>query len=267
MSILDTIVKKKQEEIAERKSLYPEKLLQRSIYFETQPLSLKKYLQREDLSGIIAEFKRRSPSKGDINPYVDVEATTLGYMQAGASALSILTDFSFFGGSNNDLTVARKFNYCPILRKDFIIDPYQVIEAKSIGADAILLIAAILEKEKIAELAQHASRLGMEVLLELHDADEIFKIPDSEVLIGVNNRNLKTMETDVATAFNMLHQLPANNLKIAESGLSDAETICKLKTAGYQGFLIGEFFMKHSRPAKACKKLFNQIKSIKTCPS
>jgi len=267
MSILDTIVKKKQEEIAERKSLYPEKLLQRSIYFETQPLSLKKYLLRDDLSGIIAEFKRRSPSKGDINLYADVEATTLGYMQAGASALSILTDNSFFGGSNNDLSVARKFNFCPILRKDFIIDPYQVIEAKSIGADAILLIAAILEKEKIAGLAQLASQLGMEVLLELHDADEIFKIPDSEVLIGVNNRNLKTMQTDVATAFNMLHQLPASHLKIAESGIRDAETICRLKAAGYQGFLIGEFFMQHSQPAKACKKLHYQLKSTETCTS
>lgn len=267
MSILHTIVAKKQEELAEKKSLYPEKLLQRSIYFDSKPLSLKKYLMRDDLNGIIAEFKRRSPSKGDINPYADVETTTLGYMQAGASALSVLTDSSFFGGSNQDLSIARKFNFCPILRKDFIIDPYQVVEAKSIGADAILLIAAILEKDKIATLSDLANQLGMEVLLELHESDEIFKIPSAEVLIGVNNRNLKTMKTDINTALNLLPLLPEKMLKIAESGLNNAETICQLKTAGYQGFLIGEFFMQHSRPAKACKKMIQQINTAKQCRS
>lgn len=267
MSILHTIIAKKKEELAEKKSLYPEKLLQRSIYFDSKPLSLKKYLMRDDLNGIIAEFKRRSPSKGDINPYADVETTTLGYMQAGASALSVLTDGSFFGGSNQDLSIARKFNFCPILRKDFIIDPYQVVEAKSIGADAILLIAAILKKEQIATLTDLANQLGMEVLLELHESDEISKIPSADVLIGVNNRNLKTMKTDVATAFSLLPLLPEKMLKIAESGLNNVETICQLKTAGYIGFLIGEFFMMHSRPAKACKKMIQQIKTAKQCRS
>jgi indole-3-glycerol phosphate synthase len=181
--------------------------------------------------------------------------------------LSVLTDGSFFGGSNQDLSITRKFNFCPILRKDFIIDPYQVIEAKSIGADAILLIAAILEKNQIAALTDLASQLGMEVLLELHESDEISKIPSTEVLIGVNNRNLNTMKTDIETAFNILPLLPENMLKIAESGLNNAETICRLKTAGYQGFLIGEYFMLHSRPAKACKKMIQQINTAKQCRS
>ena len=137
MNILEKIVEQKKKEMAERKSLYPVKLLEQSIFFASPTVSLKKYVQRKDLSGIIAELKRKSPSKGAINPYVSIERTSIGYMQAGASALSILTDKEFFGGSNEDLMVARKFNYCPILRKDFTIDEYQIVEAKSIGADAI----------------------------------------------------------------------------------------------------------------------------------
>ena len=154
MNILDQILAHKRKEVDERKGLYPVKLLEQSIYFATPAVSLKKYLLREDKSGIIAEIKRKSPSKGIINPHISVERTSIGYMQAGASALSVLTDKEFFGGSNEDLTLARKFNFCPILRKDFVIDEYQVIEAKSIGADAILLIAAALEPGRIKELSR-----------------------------------------------------------------------------------------------------------------
>jgi indole-3-glycerol phosphate synthase len=260
--MLNDIIKHKRAEVEERKSLYPVKLLERSIFFDTQPLSLRKYLQRHDLHGVIAEFKRRSPSKGVINDYAEVEATTLGYMQAGASALSVLTDEKWFGGNNIDLVTARKFNFCPILRKDFIIDPYQVIEARSIGADIILLIAAVLTRDEIEQLTRLAVSLGMEVLLELHEAGELAKIPSTEVIYGVNNRNLKTMQTDINTSFSMLPMLPADAVKVSESGITTAETVCKLKTAGYHGFLIGEYFMQHARPQLACRKLISEIRRM-----
>ena len=144
MTILEQIIEHKRKEVVQRKELYPIKLLEKSIYFSSPTVSLKQYLVREDKIGIIAEIKRRSPSLGMINAYVDVERTSIGYMQAGASAISVLTDQTFFAGKNEDLTIARKFNYCPILRKDFTVDEYQIIEAKSIGADAILLLANVL---------------------------------------------------------------------------------------------------------------------------
>jgi indole-3-glycerol phosphate synthase len=194
MDILQTIAAHKQKEVQERKELYPVKLLEKSIYFSSSCVSLKKYLLRDDLPGIIAEFKRKSPSKGFINKYADVERTTIGYMQAGASALSVLTDIDYFGGRSEDLTTARKFNFCPVLRKDFILDEYQVIEARSIGADAILLIAAILEKKQIASLSKLAHELGMEVILEIHCEEELEKVIPEIQIVGVNNRNLKTME-------------------------------------------------------------------------
>lgn len=260
-NILQTIFTHKRKEVEERKSLYPEKLLERSIYFNTEPLSLKKYLLRSDLSGIIAEFKRRSPSRGDINPYADPETVTIGYMQGGASALSVLTDDSFFGGSNNDLMIARKFNFCPILRKDFIFDRYQVVEAKSIGADAILLIAAMLDQTEIAMLTDLAQTLGMEVLLEIHEREELDKIPNDQVLIGVNNRNLKSMQTQLETAFDLMPFLPVEAVKVAESGISNPNTIKELKAIGYQGFLIGEHFMSHHRPPQACRKMVHALKT------
>src|SRR3954468_7885378 len=156
MNILEKIISQKRKEVDERKSFYPVKLLEKSIYYSSPVVSLKKYLLRDDKVGIIAEIKRKSPSKGVINQHVSIERTSIGYMQAGASALSILTDTEFFGGKNEDLTVARKYNYCPILRKDFTIDEYQVVEAKSIGADAILLISAILDPMQAKQLASFA---------------------------------------------------------------------------------------------------------------
>jgi indole-3-glycerol phosphate synthase len=193
MNILDQITEHKRKEVDQAKSLYPVKLLEQSIFFSSPTVSLKKYVQRDDKTGIIAEFKRRSPSKGVINAYASVERTTIGYMQAGASALSVLTDKQFFGGSNDDLKTVRKFNFCPILRKDFTIDEYQIVEAKSIGADAILLIAAILKPNEVKSLTRFAHSFGLEVLLEVHDEEELRSNLDSGAdLIGVNNRNLKT---------------------------------------------------------------------------
>ncbi|HMM10766.1 MAG TPA: indole-3-glycerol phosphate synthase TrpC [Bacteroidales bacterium] len=259
-NILQQIVEQKLAEVDEQRGLYPIKLLERSIYFETRPLSLKKYLLRQDLQGIIAEFKRRSPSKGMINEFADVQRVTLGYMQAGASALSVLTDPTFFGGSNKDLTEARRFNFCPVLRKDFIIDEYQVIEAKSIGADAVLLIAAILTRDEIKALGRLALSLGMEVVLEVHDESELDKLPDFEVITGINNRDLKTMITDLNTSFKLAGHLPGNQLKVSESGITSADDILRLRQAGYQGFLIGEYFMQHSSPQHACRKLVNELR-------
>src|SRR5258706_9468267 len=169
MNILDQILAHKRKEVDERKGLYPVKLLEQSIYFATPAVSLKKYLLRDDKVGIIAEIKRKSPSKGIINEHVSIERTSIGYMQAGASALSILTDTEFFGGKNEDLTLARKFNYCPILRKDFTIDEYQIIEAKSIGADIILLLANVLSPEQIKAFSMLGHSLGLEILLEVRD--------------------------------------------------------------------------------------------------
>jgi len=267
MNILDEIIAYKKTEVATRKSLYPVKLLEQSIYFSTQPVSLKKYIQRDDKSGIIAEIKRKSPSKGIINPYVSVERTSIGYMQAGASALSVLTDKNFFGGSNDDLTTARKFNFCPILRKDFTIDEYQIVEAKSIGADAILLIAAALEVSRLKELAAFAHSFGLEVLLEVHNEVELKANLDAGAdLIGVNNRNLKTFELSVEVSKRLAPMMPDNVVKVSESGIESVNTILELKKYGFEGFLMGQNFMQHSRPEAACKEFIEELRAaiIKT---
>ena len=261
-SILDDIITDKKREVEERKSLYPTALLERSLYFNTTPVSLSKYLKRSDLNGIIAEFKRKSPSKGDLNPYADVAKTTLSYMQAGASALSILTDTKYFGGKSADLETARKVNYCPILRKDFVIDEYQVIEAKSIGADAILLIAAVLDEREIKSLGKLATSLGMEVLFEMHDMTELAKY-QPEFIAGVNNRNLNDFSVSLERSEKFSELLPSDVIKVAESGISSAEDVMRLRKSGYNGFLVGEQFMKQFEPGKACSKFISEINLLK----
>jgi indole-3-glycerol phosphate synthase len=263
MNILDKIVAHKLKEVEENKNLFPVKLLEKSSLFETPTASLKKYVLREDLSGIIAEIKRKSPSKGIINKEVSVERISTGYVQAGASALSVLTDKHFFGGSNDDLGVARKFNSCPILRKDFVIDEYQIIEAKAIGADAILLIAAVLAPEKIKTLAALAHALELEVLLEVHDEtelqDNVFAQAD---LIGVNNRNLKTFEVSIETSKRLSSLVPDDIVKVSESGIDDPHAILELKKFGFKGFLIGQKFMQESHPEKACKEFIDALRKF-----
>lgn len=260
MNILDQIIAHKRTEVTERKSLYPTKLLEKSIYFQSPTVSLTKYLLRPDKVGIIAEFKRKSPSKGTINPYVSVERTSIGYMQAGASALSILTDTQFFGGKNDDLTTARKFNFCPILRKDFTVDEYQIVEAKSIGADAILLIAAVLSPAEVKSLATFARSLQLEILLEIHNRQELEANLDAPVdAIGVNNRNLKDFTVDVNVSKELAAHIPPSFVRVSESGISNVETIAELRQYGYQGFLMGEAFMSHSRPEKACSELIKKV--------
>ncbi|HZI25553.1 MAG TPA: indole-3-glycerol phosphate synthase TrpC [Chryseolinea sp.] len=263
MNILDQIIEHKRKEVAERKALYPVKFLEQSIFFESQPVSMKKYIQREDKSGIIAEIKRKSPSKGVINPHVSVERTSIGYMQAGASALSVLTDKDFFGGSNDDLTIARKFNFCPILRKDFTIDEYQIVEAKSIGADAILLIAAVLEASHLESLASFAHTLGLEVLLEVHNEEELKKSLDAGAdLIGVNNRDLKTFQLSIEVSKKLAPLIPPSMVKVSESGIESVAAILELKQHGYEGFLMGQNFMQHSRPEVAAKEFIDELRKI-----
>ncbi len=259
MNTLDKIVEHKRKEVTERKSLYPLALLEKSVYFGSPTVSLSKYLVRPDKNGIIAEIKRHSPSKGYLNKYVNVERTSIGYMQAGASALSVLTDTEFFKGTSEDLKIARKFNFCPILRKDFIIDEYQIIESKSIGADAILLIAAILTKAEIVEFAKLAKSLNMEILFEIHDKTELEKLNENINVVGVNNRNLKTMEIDINTSVDLASIIPSNFVKVSESGIEDVKTIQRLKNVGYNGFLIGSHFMKKPLPELACKDFISEL--------
>lgn len=263
MNILEKIITDKYKEVAERKSLIPVKLLEKSIFFDGKVVSMKKYVTDPEKSGIIAEFKRKSPSKGLINGAASVEQVSIGYMQAGASALSILTDQEYFGGSNEDLKTARKFNFCPILRKDFVVDEYQIIEAKSIGADCVLLIAAALEPEKLKSLAYFAKSLGLEVLLEVHDGEELEKsLNDGVDLVGVNNRNLKTFDVSIDTSLGLVSAIPSSFVKISESGISDPKTLIELKKAGFDGFLIGENFMKSSRPEQAAYNFIKEFKKL-----
>lgn len=262
MTILDKIVSHKMGEVEQRKELFPVKLLEKSIYYSTPAVSLKKYLLREDKSGIIAEFKRHSPSKGDINPFAKVEQVTIGYMQAGASALSVLTDSKFFKGKSEDLKQARKFNFCPILRKDFIIDPYQIFEARSIGADVILLIAECLDAKQIKVLAGLAKSLGLEVLMEIHSEEQLSKLCPEIDVVGVNNRNLKDFSVSVQTSIDLFDKIPADFVRISESGISDPNAIVSLRQVGFDGFLIGENFMKTPDPALACRLFIERVKTI-----
>ena len=266
-NILNKIYARKKTEVEERKALYPVKLLEKSMYYSTDPVSLTRYLKREDKVGIIAEFKTQSPSKGIINETADAGKVTLGYMQGGASALSVLTDKYFFGGSFENLGIGRKENYCPILQKDFILDPYQIIEAKSHGTDAILLIAAMLTKDAIKELSAFAASLGLEVLLEIHQKAEVDKISEDVNVIGINNRNLTTFAVDQNNSLALAQYLPEGILKIAESGIKTPQQAYDLLKKGFDGLLIGETFMKTDDPSKTCREFILKIRELKKSKS
>lgn len=222
-------------------------------------LSLKQFLLDENRTGIIAEFKRRSPSKGSINEQADVVEVTTAYTNNGASALSVLTDEMFFGGSTNDLLKAR-VNEIPILRKDFMIDEYQIEEARAMGADVILLIAACLTPAEVQRLAAYAKELGLEVLLELHAEEELEHICEETEIVGINNRDLKTFKVDIERSLRMAQQIPDDKIKVAESGISSVENIVLFKQNGFKGFLIGENFMKAPNPAIAFAEFVQQLK-------
>ncbi len=258
MNILDTIIAHKRVEVEENKRSKPIDVLMRSIFFEKPALSLKQFLIDKSKTGIIAEFKRKSPSKGLINGNADVVEVTSAYAKYGASALSVLTDQKFFGGCVDDLKKAR-VNNIPILRKDFIIDEYQIVEAKAMGADVILLIAACLTPQEVSKLSAFAKSLSLEVLLELHDDDELRHICDDTEIIGINNRNLKTFEVDIDRSIAMANKIAANIIKVAESGINSIENIDTFKQNGFHGFLIGERFMKEADPSQAFAEFVEKL--------
>ncbi|MFM6969929.1 MAG: indole-3-glycerol phosphate synthase TrpC [Sediminibacterium sp.] len=260
MNILDTIIARKKEEVAVQKSLVSESALKQMPFYKAPVLSMSSYLTMPGKTGIIAEFKRKSPSKGIINDSATVEAVTAAYTAHGASGLSVLTDTDFFGGSLQDLTAAT-IHETPILRKDFMVDPYQIIEAKAYGAEVILLIAACLSPLQVKELASVAKDIGLEVLLEIHTQQELGHVCDAVDMVGINNRNLKTFEVDLAHSIALAKMLPAHLPKIAESGISQVSTILELKKEGFDGFLIGENFMKTPDPAAAFAAFVADLKN------
>jgi indole-3-glycerol phosphate synthase len=260
MNILDKIIEFKKEEVAKNKLLVPSDELKQQEWFYRKTFSLKQFLLDEAKTGIIAEFKRRSPSKGIINDKADVLEVTTAYTKYGASCLSVLTDREFFGGSADDLLKAR-VNNIPILRKDFIIDEYQLTEARAMGADVILLIAACLSPDRVKELAFFAKSLNLEVLLEIHKEQELQHICNEIDLVGVNNRDLKIFTVDINRSIELSKQIPPDKIKIAESGIDSIETICTFKNAGFKGFLIGENFMKQPDPTIAFAEFVKQLKA------
>ena len=259
MNILDKIIAHKRTEVAEAKKMAPVAELEKRPFFGRDVLSLRASLRDPAKTGIIAEFKRRSPSKGVINDRVSVVEVTKGYTEAGASCLSVLTDSEFFGGSPADLEAAR-VNAIPILRKDFIIDEYQILEARAMGADVILLIAACLKPKEVERLAEFAASLGLEVLLELHSEEELDHICDATPIVGVNNRDLKTFTVDIERSIRLSQQLPMGKLLVAESGINRVETMWHMRDSGFHGFLVGEHFMKEQDPAIAFASFVQQLK-------
>lgn len=260
MNILNDIIADKKQEVLLKTSVVSYAQLERSLLFDSRTVSLSKNL-RASKSGIIAEHKRRSPSVGEINYNYSVEEVTKAYETAGACGISVLTDGKYFGGSLDDLLLARASVHLPLLRKEFIIDEYQILEAKAHGADAVLLIAAVLARKEIKQLSEFAQSLAMEVLLEVHDAVELQNsLMPSLNLIGVNNRNLKTFEVNLETSHQLADQIPNDFVKVSESGISTTAAIQALQQSGFQGFLIGETFMKSDNIAATTQQFINQLK-------
>lgn len=261
MNILDNIVADKRVEVNLRKSLIPIKQLEQSVLFTKPTVSLSNALKNIN-SGIIAEHKRRSPSKSIINQNLNVFDVAKGYEDAGVCGMSVLTDGKYFGGSLDDLLIARASCSLPLLRKEFIIDAYQIIEAKAYGADVLLLIAAILTKEEIKQFSELAKSLQLDVLLEVHNEEELHKsIMPSLDMLGVNNRNLKTFEVSLDTSKTLSELIPNDFVKVSESGISNIEAIKELKPYGYQGFLIGENFMKTDNAGDSAKEFIKALQS------
>ena len=261
MNILDKIIIDKRQEVFLKKSIIPVSQLENSVLFGNRTISLSKNLRASN-SGIIAEHKRRSPSKAEINYSFSVEEVVKGYESAGVCGISILTDGKYFGGSLDDLLLARASVNVPLLRKEFVIDEYQILEAKAFGADAILLIAAVLTREEIKNLSEFAQSLALEVLLEVHDEEELNKaIMPSLNMIGVNNRSLKTFEVSLEISKELALKIPNEFIKISESGISSTSSVKELQNIGYQGFLIGETFMKTNDSGKAAKEFISKLKS------
>ena len=263
MTILDQIVAGKYREVEERKYRCPVSVLEKSIFFRKKPRSLKKEILKEGSFGIIAEFKRRSPSAGIINATAVARGVCYEYIEAGSSAVSVLTDSDFFGGSSDDLTDVRKYVVGPVLRKDFIVDEYQIIEARSIGADAILLITELHQADKLEHLHRFAQSLELEVLIEIHDKKNISRIPYDAQLVGINSRDLTSFRTNSDHPVRLIDNLPGNVVKMAESGIKSVADYINLRKAGFDAFLIGEYFMKTTDPGGTCKAFINALRQLR----
>ena len=264
MDILDTIVAAKRKEIEKYKPLSSvERFKKDGFFWEIKNRSLVQSLLAEGSTGIIAEFKRKSPSKGWFKTKdLEVEPVIRPYNDLGAAGISVLTDEEFFGGDLDDLIQAKVITDVPILRKDFIVDAWQIAEAKAFGADVILLIAACLSVEEVKKLAAYAKSVGLEVLLEIHNEEELSHICDEVDMVGVNNRNLKTFEVNINTSLELINKMPTGKPAIAESGISDVNTIVTLRKAGFKGFLIGETFMKMADPGLAFEQFVIDLKAL-----
>ena len=260
MNILEKIVVTKKQEIALSKAKIPIQLLEKSDFFDRQTVSLKSNILKPESTGIIAEFKRKSPSKGIINDSANVEDVVRQYEMAGVEGASVLTDNEYFGGSYEDLISARNKVAIPLLRKDFMVDDYQFFEAKSWGADVILLIASILSPKEVLHFTNLAKSLGLEVLLELHDERELDHVNELVDMVGINNRNLKTFEVDIDQSIRMANKLGSQFVKIAESGISNINTLKQFRESGFNGFLIGEQFMKTNNPGLACENFIAELR-------
>ena len=258
MTILEKIIADKRKEVALKKQLIPTRQLEQSVLFEREIRSLAKALREG--SGIIAEHKRRSPSKSVINNSLSVQDVALGYETAGASGMSGLTDGKYFGGALDDLLLARAATTFPLLRKEFIVDEYQILEAKAHGADAILLIAASLTRKEIEDFSAFAKALHLDVLCESHNKEELLKsiVPNVDML-GINNRNLKTFEVSIEISKDLVTLIPNDFVKVSESGISSVSAIKELQPYGFEGFLIGENFMKTDDPGASAKEFIKQL--------
>ncbi len=261
--ILTTIVHRKKEEVALTKQNIPLEMVKNRLH-EMPPTRSMKTALASSKTGIIAEFKRKSPSKGWINPEAKVEEVVTAYSTNHAAALSVLTDNHFFGGGEEDLKKARTLVNLPILRKDFIVDAYQIYETRAMGADAILLIAAALSAEQCHEYAETAHRVGLEVILEIHQPNELAAYSEYVDIIGVNNRNLGSFSTDPRQSQRLFELLPQGVLPIAESGLKTPETAYQMRRTGYRGLLIGEAFMSTPNPGLALKEYITQLSVLMT---
>lgn len=260
MNILDKIISRKREELAVAKQQVTMADLMQQPLFNRTCYNLKNFVLDPSKTGIIAEYKRASPSKGVINDAVSVEDVVRGYEAAGASAISVLTDQDFFKGNLQDLKKARAVAHVPLLRKDFIIDEYQIAEAKAYGADIILLIAAVLSNQEVSTLSKYAKTLGLNVLLEVHNEQELHgNLLDTIDAIGVNNRNLKDFTVSIDHSLSLIKHIPSSFISVSESGISDPSIIKQLKTAGFQAFLIGENFMKTGNPAQSIKQFVGEL--------
>ncbi|WP_165040170.1 indole-3-glycerol phosphate synthase TrpC [Dysgonomonas sp. ZJ709] len=258
-NILDKIIANKRIEVAQQKSVINIAELAKKITDTTNKYSFKESLLNSS-TGIISEFKRRSPSRGWIFESAKIEEVIPFYSKNGASAISVLTDLDFFGGTLADLELARSITETPLLRKDFMIDEYQLYQAKIYGANAILLIASALSVDETKQLAAKAKDLGLDVLLEIHNEKELDHINDKVDVVGVNNRNLSTFVTDIQISFDLVEKIPNEFVKISESGISQPQTVIDLQEVGYRGFLMGENFMKTDNPGKALDDFIKQLK-------